>query len=60
MRQEKVRSVSRPGLRFAHAILVYAYIPASDDLCTASDILCNQDGYGTSFDRGSFSFAAGQ
>jgi hypothetical protein len=44
----------------ADFLLVYAYIPNNDNLCTNDNFLCNQDGFGTSIDRGSFSFAAGQ
>jgi len=39
---------------------VYAYLPSSNNFCSNPDFLCNQDGFGTSIDRGSFSFAAGQ
>ncbi|KAL4254990.1 hypothetical protein ABKN59_003937 [Abortiporus biennis] len=39
---------------------VYAYIPSSSSLCKDSNVLCNQDGFGTSIDRGSFSFVPGQ
>ncbi|KDQ53488.1 polysaccharide lyase family 14 protein [Jaapia argillacea MUCL 33604] len=38
---------------------VYAYIPTSNDICGASNIICNSD-FGTSISRGSFSFASGQ
>ncbi|KAI0661228.1 hypothetical protein C8Q70DRAFT_1052329 [Cubamyces menziesii] len=39
---------------------VYAYIPTPNGICSNSNFLCNDDGFGTSIDRGSFSFAAGQ
>ena len=39
--------------------LAYAYIPSSSALCASSGALCNQDGYGTSLDRGSYSFVSG-
>ncbi|EKM54469.1 polysaccharide lyase family 14 protein [Phanerochaete carnosa HHB-10118-sp] len=39
---------------------VYAYIIENNALCSDSNVLCNQDGFGTSIDRGSYSFAAGQ
>lgn len=48
---------------FDHILIcssVYAYIPASDTLCSNSNFMCNQDGFGTSIDRGSFTFLAGQ
>lgn len=40
---------------------VYAYIPDSNRLCSGdpSEFLCNSDGFGTSIDRGSFSFTTG-
>jgi len=37
---------------------VYAYIPTSNNLCSQSDIKCNDD-FGTSIGRGSFSFKDG-
>jgi len=37
----------------------YAYIPTTSGLCSSSGALCNQDGYGTSLDRGSYSFVSG-
>lgn len=39
----------------------YAYIPSSGQkaLCKDSNVLCNSDGFGTSIDRGSFSFVPG-
>ena len=41
-------------------IAVYAYIPTSQKgFCSASGVTCNSD-YGTSLDRGSFSFVSGQ
>ncbi|CDO69248.1 Polysaccharide Lyase Family 14 protein [Trametes cinnabarina] len=39
---------------------VYAYIPTPNNMCSNSNFKCNDDGFGTSIDRGSFSFAAGQ
>ncbi|PIL34147.1 hypothetical protein GSI_03858 [Ganoderma sinense ZZ0214-1] len=39
---------------------VYAYIPTSNNICSNSDFRCNSDGFGTSIDRGSFSFVSGQ
>lgn len=40
---------------------VYAYIPDSDGICQdTKDFLCNQDGFGTSIDRGSFSWIPGK
>ncbi|KAI0769617.1 hypothetical protein BD413DRAFT_604760 [Trametes elegans] len=39
---------------------VYAYVPTPNDICSNKDFKCNSDGFGTSIDRGSFSFAAGQ
>jgi len=42
---------------------VYAYLPennANDALCSSNHFLCNQDGFGTSIDRGSFSFVTGK
>lgn len=40
--------------------LVYAYIPTPNNICSNSDFRCNSDGFGTSIDRGSFSFVPGQ
>ncbi|KAF9520314.1 polysaccharide lyase family 14 protein [Hydnum rufescens UP504] len=37
----------------------YAYMPAPFSLCSRSNVLCNQEGYGTSLSRGSFSFVSG-
>lgn len=40
----------------------YAYIPSSSSqktLCKSSDVICNSDGFGTSLDRGAFSFVRG-
>ncbi|KAH9940513.1 uncharacterized protein BXZ73DRAFT_42689 [Epithele typhae] len=39
---------------------VYAYIPTPNNICSNSDFICNDDGFGTSIDRGSFSFTTGQ
>ncbi|KAI0081218.1 hypothetical protein K474DRAFT_1656689 [Panus rudis PR-1116 ss-1] len=40
---------------------VYAYLPSSNSgLCSNKDFKCNSDGFGTSIDRGSFSFVPGQ
>ncbi|KAJ3528338.1 hypothetical protein NM688_g8012 [Phlebia brevispora] len=39
---------------------VYAYIPETDQMCSQSSFMCNSDGYGTSIDRGAYSFVAGQ
>lgn len=39
---------------------VYAYLPETDFLCSNSNFMCNQDGFGTSMDRGSFSFVTSQ
>ncbi|KAI0633273.1 hypothetical protein C8Q77DRAFT_1114063 [Trametes polyzona] len=39
---------------------VYAYIPTPNDICSNNHIKCNSDGFGTSIDRNSFSFVAGQ
>lgn len=41
-------------------IVVYAYIPTPNDVCSNSHFKCNSDGFGTSIDRSSFSFVAGQ
>lgn len=41
-------------------IVVYAYIPTPNDVCSSSHFKCNSDGFGTSIDRSSFSFVAGQ
>ncbi|TDL26253.1 hypothetical protein BD410DRAFT_716570 [Rickenella mellea] len=38
---------------------VYAYIRTPNNICKSPGILCNDD-FGTSIDRGSFSFASGQ
>ncbi|EPQ57534.1 hypothetical protein GLOTRDRAFT_137841 [Gloeophyllum trabeum ATCC 11539] len=38
---------------------IYAYIPTSNGICKENDIICNSD-FGTSIDRGAFSFASGQ
>ncbi|KAH9851331.1 hypothetical protein C2E23DRAFT_830340 [Lenzites betulinus] len=46
--------------RKAAAGEVYAYIPTPNDICSNSDFTCNDDGFGTSIDRGSFSFATGK
>jgi hypothetical protein len=46
-------------LMAAHRFLAYAYIPTGGNFCSKSGVLCNQDGYGTSLDRGSFSFVSG-
>lgn len=37
----------------------YAYVQGNDALCKQSDVICNDSGYGTSIDRGVFSFVAG-
>ncbi|KAF8313480.1 hypothetical protein DL93DRAFT_2081211, partial [Clavulina sp. PMI_390] len=37
----------------------YAYLQGPSDLCSEKDVICNSDGFGTSIDRGSFSFVAG-
>ena len=42
------------------APLVYAYIPTPNNICSNGDFMCNSDGFGTSIDRGSFSFVPGQ
>ncbi|KAI8969561.1 hypothetical protein BD414DRAFT_502994 [Trametes punicea] len=39
---------------------VYAYMPTPNNICSNSHFKCNNDGFGTSIDRGSFSFVAGQ
>ncbi|KAI0823345.1 hypothetical protein BC628DRAFT_526860 [Trametes gibbosa] len=39
---------------------VYAYIPTPNNICSNKDFKCNSDGFGTSIDRDSFSFVAGQ
>ena len=39
---------------------VYAYIPTPNNICSDSDFICNSDGFGTSIDRGSFSFLTGK
>lgn len=41
-------------------IVVYAYIPTPNDVCSNTHFKCNSDGFGTSIDRSSFSFVAGQ
>jgi len=38
----------------------YAYIPTPNNLCKQTDVICNDDGYGVSFDRGTFSFTPAQ
>ncbi|GBE81089.1 polysaccharide lyase family 14 protein [Sparassis crispa] len=38
---------------------VYSYFLPTSELCASPDFICNNDGYGTSIDRGSFSFVAG-
>jgi hypothetical protein len=43
----------------SRVFIVYAYIPTPNGLCDDSSIHCNDD-YGTSVDRGSFSFISGQ
>ena len=44
----------------ADARLVYAYIPTTaTGFCSEANIICNSD-YGTSLDRGSFTFVTGQ
>ena len=37
----------------------YAYIPTPNDICKQKYVLCNEDGFGTSLGRGTFSFASG-
>ncbi|EMD37922.1 polysaccharide lyase family 14 protein [Gelatoporia subvermispora B] len=39
---------------------VYSYILNPNDECSNADFICNSDGFGTSIDRGSFSFLTGQ
>ncbi|KAF9820401.1 hypothetical protein IEO21_01410 [Rhodonia placenta] len=39
---------------------VYAYFLEPQNLCTNSNFRCNSEDYGTSIDRGSFTFQAGQ
>ncbi|OSX61757.1 polysaccharide lyase family 14 protein, partial [Postia placenta MAD-698-R-SB12] len=39
---------------------VYSYFLTPDKLCDNKNFECHSDGYGTSIDRGSFSFVAGQ
>lgn len=51
-----VRIASSHTDRFA----VYAYVPETKLLCANSDVMCNSDGFGTSIQRGAFSFASGQ
>lgn len=51
---------SRLMWRTAAAGEVYAYIPTPNNICSNSDFRCNSDGFGTSIDRGSFSFVPGQ
>ncbi|KAI0645498.1 hypothetical protein C8Q79DRAFT_910961 [Trametes meyenii] len=46
--------------RKAAAGEVYAYIPTPNNICSNKDFKCNSDGFGTSIDRGSFSFVPGQ
>lgn len=43
---------------FKHSLLVYAYIPSPNNLCSEASIECNSD-YGISISRGSFSFIRG-
>ncbi|KAH9832210.1 polysaccharide lyase family 14 protein [Rhodofomes roseus] len=38
---------------------VYAYALESKKFCDSSNVMCNDDGYGTSIDRGAFSFQSG-
>ncbi|KZT70961.1 polysaccharide lyase family 14 protein [Daedalea quercina L-15889] len=38
---------------------VYAYVLESKKFCDSPNVICNDDGYGTSIDRGAFSFEAG-
>jgi hypothetical protein len=37
---------------------VYAYIPTPNNLCSDSNIICNDD-FGVSISRGSFTFVSG-
>ncbi|OBZ68124.1 hypothetical protein A0H81_11788 [Grifola frondosa] len=39
---------------------VYAYMLTPNNICSNSDFICNSDGFGTSIDRGSFSFVNAQ
>lgn len=39
--------------------LVYAYVVESKGFCDTPTLMCNDDGYGTSIDRGVFDFEAG-
>ncbi|KAI0092951.1 hypothetical protein BDY19DRAFT_868549, partial [Irpex rosettiformis] len=39
---------------------VYAYVPESNQLCSQNNFSCNEDGFGTSIDRGNFAFTTGQ
>lgn len=38
---------------------MYTYVVESKKFCDSSNVMCNDDGYGTSIDRGVFSFEAG-
>lgn len=39
--------------------IVYAYVVESKKFCETPNLMCNDDGYGTSIDRGVFDFEAG-
>ncbi|KAI0699243.1 hypothetical protein BC835DRAFT_1268052 [Cytidiella melzeri] len=51
---------SRVMWRTSGAGEVYAYLPETNQLCSQANFLCNDDGFGTSIDRGAFSFLTGQ
>ncbi|KAF7288658.1 hypothetical protein HMN09_01371700 [Mycena chlorophos] len=38
----------------------YTYTPLPDSFCSDNDVICNSDGFGTSLDRGSFTFESGK
>lgn len=40
--------------------VVYAYVPETDQLCSQNSFMCNSDGFGTSMNRGAFTFLTGQ
>ena len=48
------------SMRWAHEIIVYAYILDSNDLCERDDITCSKGDFGTSMNRGSFTLKSGE
>ena len=62
MAWEKVRILLVESFKCRGLIeyIAYVYVPETSELCSQSNYMCNSDGFGTSVDRGSFSFVTAQ